>query len=242
MSWSCGLPFRFLVGIGAFLAVSLYTPPTISSIPESRPQPPSIDSVVVLEELREWVEGVTGGPELRPLRASEIGREIRDRSRGFELFRSYHPEKKVRGLLKGLPYGDLIARYSNRHGVDGLLVAAIVEAESGFNPYAISAVGALGLMQVMPSTADLLGAENPLDPAVNIDAGTRYLSRLLSQFGGDVELALAAYNAGPGKVVRFQGVPPYRETRGYVSKVLDRYVAHHQTLWRDHMRRDWHQS
>ncbi len=240
MSRMSGWKFNALVGVGAFLALSLYTAPTTSSIPENRPLPPSVREVVILDELREWVDGVTGGVELRPLDPSEIGDEIRRRPESFTLFRDYLPQRERRRLLRRMPHGHLIVKSAKRYELDGLLIAAVVEAESGFDPYAVSVDGALGLMQVMPSTADLLGADDPLDPAVNVDVGTRYLRQLLSRFGGDLELALAAYNAGPGNVLRFGGVPPFPETQAYVDRVLDRYVAHHRTLWRDHLRRDWH--
>jgi len=240
MSRNSGWKFPMLVGIGAFLALSLDTAPTTSSIPENRPEPPSLGEVLILDELREWVDGVTGGTELRPLENREIGLAIRRRAESFELFRSYLPESDRRRLVRRMPHGDLIFRTAKRYDVDALLIAAVVEAESGFDPYAVSMDGALGLMQVMPSTADLMGAEDPLDPSINVDAGTRYLVGLQRRFGGDLELALAAYNAGPGNVLRFDGVPPFSETRAYVNRVLGRYVDHHRRLWRDHLRREWH--
>jgi soluble lytic murein transglycosylase-like protein len=138
-----------------------------------------------------------------------------------------------------MPFGPIIRSAARRYSVDELLVAAIVEAESSFNPMAISPVGAIGLMQVMPATAATFGAADPSNPAVNIDLGARYLSRLLNRFGGDLELALAAYNAGPGAVDRYDGMPPYRETRAYVGRVLSRYVDHHQRAWRDSRAEDW---
>jgi soluble lytic murein transglycosylase-like protein len=119
---------------------------------------------------------------------------------------------------------------AERHRVDGLLVAAIVEAESGFVPTRVSPRGAVGLMQVLPSTAGEYGdAKDLLDPRTNLDVGSRYLGRLIEDFDGDVELAVAAYNAGPGAVERYGGVPPYAETKDYVKRVLTLYDAHHQT-------------
>lgn len=122
------------------------------------------------------------------------------------------------GLPAGTPYADLFAAAGARHGVDPALVAAVARAESGFNPSAVSPAGALGLMQFMPSTAAGIGID-PLDPAQAIDGGARYLAAQLERFGS-VELALAAYNAGPGAVASWGGVPPYRETQNYVQKVL----------------------
>lgn len=111
-------------------------------------------------------------------------------------------------------------------GIDPALAEAVAEQESGFDPTAISSVGAEGLMQLMPATARALGVSDPLDPAANADGGTRYLRQLLDRFANDVPLALAAYNAGPGAVERFGGIPPYTETRSYVDRVLALYHAH----------------
>jgi soluble lytic murein transglycosylase-like protein len=112
---------------------------------------------------------------------------------------------------------------ARRHGLDPELVLAVVSVESGFHPEAVSPRGARGLMQLMPGTARSLGVEDAFDPEQNLDGGTRHLGALLSLYGGDVERALAAYNAGEGAVARHGGIPPFRETREYVKKVLERY-------------------
>ena len=113
----------------------------------------------------------------------------------------------------------IIEEAAAAHGVSAHLVRAVVEAESGFNPWAVSPAGALGLMQLMPATAALLGVSDALDPRQNVFGGAKYLSQLLDRFDGNVALALAGYNAGPTKVARHRGIPPYRETRGYVIKI-----------------------
>jgi soluble lytic murein transglycosylase-like protein len=113
----------------------------------------------------------------------------------------------------------IIEEAAAAHGVSAHLVRAVVEAESGFDPWSVSPAGAQGLMQLMPDTAALMGVNNRLDPRQNVFGGAKYLSQLLDRFDGDVALALAGYNAGPAKVARYRGIPPYRETRGYVTRI-----------------------
>lgn len=117
----------------------------------------------------------------------------------------------------------MIREAATRHGVDPRLVTAVARRESAFNPRAVSIAGAMGVMQLMPSTSKFLGVDDPYDAKQNILAGTRYLRILLDTFHGDLDLALAAYNAGPGAVERWGGVPPYRETINYVSNVKRTY-------------------
>jgi soluble lytic murein transglycosylase-like protein len=118
------------------------------------------------------------------------------------------------------PYAQEISAAAARNGVDPALLTGLIRAESGFDPNAASPAGAQGLAQLMPGTAASLGVTNPLDPAQSIEGGARYLRQQLDRFGGDPSKALAAYNAGPGAVERFGGVPPYAETQAYVRKVL----------------------
>jgi soluble lytic murein transglycosylase-like protein len=121
--------------------------------------------------------------------------------------------------LDGTPYAEIIARAAEAHGVNPMLVSALIKVESGYRPRARSRKGAMGLMQLMPSTAREYQVRNPFDPKANIEAGIKHLKTLIDRFRG-VELALAAYNAGPGAVEKFNGVPPYRETRSYVTRIL----------------------
>ena len=118
------------------------------------------------------------------------------------------------------PFASEIAAAAQRNGVDPKLLTGLIRAESNFDPGATSPAGAQGLTQLMPGTASALGVSNPLDPVQSIEGGARYLRQQLDRFGGDASKALAAYNAGPGAVERFGGVPPYAETQAYVRKVL----------------------
>ena len=122
------------------------------------------------------------------------------------------------GLLERTPYGEVISAVSEAHGVDPLLVRALIQVESNYRPQARSVRGAMGLMQLMPATAREYKVRNPYDPKANIVAGVKHLKGLIDRWG--VEMALAAYNAGEGAVKKFNGIPPYRETRNYVSKIL----------------------
>ena len=121
-------------------------------------------------------------------------------------------------LLRSTPYGEIIAAMSEAHGVDPLLVRALIQVESNYKPSARSRKGAMGLMQLMPATARIYNVRNPFDPRANIEAGVKHLRSLIDRFG--IELALAAYNAGEGAVAKFNDVPPYRETRNYVTRIL----------------------
>ncbi|HEX2252961.1 MAG TPA: lytic transglycosylase domain-containing protein [Thermoanaerobaculia bacterium] len=226
------LPFVGLCTL-LFLAITFNSAPSSPSVPGELPEPPDAEDLRTLEELANWVApGNTSGTGVTVVSRAEVAAALRQNRRGFELFRSYTGAEDRRRLLERLPYGRLIGAVADREGLDGLLVAAVVEAESNFSPAAVSPVGALGLMQVMPDTGAVYGAENLLDPAQNVRVGARYLRDLLDLYSGDLELALAAYNAGPGNVKRFGGVPPFRETRRYVERVLSAYVRHHRTVWR----------
>jgi hypothetical protein len=131
--------------------------------------------------------------------------------------------KPEEGLPESLPFRDLIARYCQEYQMDWKLVAALIRVESNFNPNAVSPKGAQGLMQLMPSTQKEEGVKDPFDPEQNLRGGIHYLRKMLDAFQGDLELTLAAYNAGIGKVQSYGAIPPFPETKLYVYKILALY-------------------
>jgi soluble lytic murein transglycosylase-like protein len=131
-------------------------------------------------------------------------------------------------LVKIAELEPAVRKYASLHGVDEDLVWAVMRHESGFNPRAISPKGAMGLMQLMPGTASLMGVDDPFNLEQNIEGGIKYLEQCLSRFNQDITLALAAYNAGPQNVVKYQGCPPFQETRQYVAAVLQTYSGQPQ--------------
>jgi soluble lytic murein transglycosylase-like protein len=123
-------------------------------------------------------------------------------------------------------FGAEIDAAAASNGIDPALLKGLVSQESGFDPSARSGAGAVGLTQLMPGTAASLGVSNPLDPAQSLQGGAKYLRQQLDRFGGDARLALAAYNAGPGAVAKYGGVPPYSETQNYVNSVMAKAAAY----------------
>lgn len=140
-------------------------------------------------------------------------REKKSKSYRFPRRPAYDPSRRTQ-------YDDLIRQIALNHGVDPDVVKGIIHVESQYNPQALSSKGAMGLMQLMPETAYLLGVRDPWDPLENITGGTKYISYLLKKYNGDLTKALAAYNAGPAVVDTYHGIPPYQETQDYVRSVL----------------------
>lgn len=191
-------------------------------------QRPLQDDAAEMRELAHWaLTGNTSSRGPRVFRPEDLDAALDPAPRRLEIFQPPVPDSEPRRrLLYDLPYGSAISVFSERHGVDGLLVAAIVSVESNFSARAVSPKGAQGLMQVRPMIGKAYGSSNLFDPYANIDVGTRYLGQLIEEHDGNLELALASYNAGPAAVARYGGVPPYAETRAYVRKVMARYAAY----------------
>ena len=165
-----------------------------------------------------WKPVPTSGAVMRAARsaASEVNNYL-DGSSKFQLVRDrVFTQKEV---------DDAIDQAAARHNVDPNLVRSVIKVESNFNPNAVSRKGAMGLMQLMPSTARSLNVSNPFDPQQNVDAGVRHLKKLLESYGGDVRLSLAAYNAGAGAVARSAGVPNFMETQNYVRRITNIYFG-----------------
>lgn len=222
-----------------FLVIAFNSTPSDTAIPDPYrfPNPPQEDRAI--QDLAKWVLQSRGE---RPglFTQGDLDSALSQKPQKLGLL---SPEADTiatiadaarREQLAGLPYGPEIWRIAQRRGVDSLLVASIVQVESRFAHNVVSPRGAVGLMQVLPSTGQLYGVADLAtldDPHVNLDVGCRYLGRLLKDFDGDLERAVAAYNAGPATVVRYNGVPPFRETREYVRRVLELYRERSDAAW-----------
>src|ERR1022692_1041156 len=158
----------------------------------------------------------TSGAVMRAARsaASEVNTYLDGRAQTHQSLNRAFTQQDIDGAIDAA---------AARHNVDPSLVRSVVKVESNFNPNAVSRKGAMGLMQLMPSTARSLNVANPFDPAQNVDAGVRHLRKLLDSYGGNVRLSLAAYNAGSGAVARSAGVPHFRETQDYVRRITNLY-------------------
>lgn len=220
-----------VVAVTAILAVSVRdTAP--GQQPDSLPAPPHLDDVALLEEIQAWLDPASGTTTaLASLHSRPMFEALQSHEESFALFIGAADADAVRDLMQQVPFGAQIVAVGERHEIDPLLVAAVVQTESAFDRLAVSPQGALGLMQMMPETAEEFGVANVYDPSQNLDAGASYLVSLLRRFDGDLVLALAAYNAGPGKVKRMGGMPPFRETRKFTENVLRLYVEHHRAAW-----------
>ena len=193
-------------------------------------QPVPQNDAAELADLAHWaVAGSRSAPRgFQAIRPEDFQAATTPEPQELSLFEPGPDPEARRRFLHGLPYGTAISLAAERHEMDGLLLAAIVAVESRFTPEAVSPRGATGLMQVRPLVARAYGTHDLFDPYANVDVGSRYFRSLVKDYDGDLELALAAYNAGPAAVARYGGIPPYRETRAYVRKVLDRYEEYNR--------------
>jgi soluble lytic murein transglycosylase-like protein len=220
-----------------FLALSIQAIPPHAAIRGTQ-IPPIASRALVHPQLAAIL---TGSP--RPwlgqgaVSAADLNAALGARQRRFGLFLPDSSADGRREVLRRLPFGAILAAAGERNRIDSLLLAAVVETESRFAPHAVSPCGAIGLMQLLPSTGQDYGAKDLRDPYVNIDAGSRYLRALLDRFKGRSDLAIAAYNTGPEVIARYGCVPPYRETQDFVKRVLTRYGQHRQALERVSARR-----
>lgn len=207
------------------LAISLDSTPSDTAVFTPHQQPAPQNGAAELEDLAHWaVTGSRSTPRsFQAIRTEDFEAALTPGPQEVSLFEPGPDPEAQRRFLHGLPYGTAISLAAERHKVDGLLLAAIVSVESRFKPAAVSPKGATGLMQVRPAVGRAYGAGDLFDPYANVDVGSRYFRSLMKDYEGDLELTLAAYNAGPAAVARYGGVPPYRETRAYVRKVLARY-------------------
>jgi Transglycosylase SLT domain len=209
-----------------FLGLSFSSTPSDPAVPDPHELPPG-DADADLQDLARWM--VSGNDHrFHAIRSEDLVAASEPGPREISLFQPGPDAESQRRFLRGLPYGTAISLAAERHRVDGLLVAAIVAVESGFTPGAVSPKGARGLMQVRPAVGQAFGAGDLFDPYANLDVGSRYFGSLLAEYEGNLELTLAAYNAGPAAVARYGGVPPYRETRDYVRRVLARYEEYNR--------------
>lgn len=225
------VPFTVSVTM-IFLVLSVNSTPSDTAIrdPYRTPNPPQQGQAI--RDLAQWiVQSHAAEERTQVITTGDLDAALTRRPQRLGLLPPDGGEAARRELLVGLPYGPEIWRISRRHSVDALLVASIVQIESGFARDVVSPRGAVGLMQVLPSTGELYGIADLNDPHVNLDVGCRYLGQLLRDFDGDMERAVAAYNAGPATVARYGGVPPFRETQAYVRKVLELYRQHSDAAW-----------
>jgi soluble lytic murein transglycosylase-like protein len=223
-----------LTTLAVILFLALALRPVPSATASSNPDPGArLADAAQTRDLTRFLIGGSGDGRFHAFHAGDLATAanpaVASAQRRLSLLDPGPDVEEKRRFLHQMPYGTAIALAAERHHVDGLLLAAMVSVESGFSPRAISRQGARGLMQVIPDVAHDYGVKGDLlDPNVNIEVGSRFMSGLIKDYKGDLPRALAAYNAGPGVVDRYKGIPPYSETQGYVRQVLAQYADYHR--------------
>jgi soluble lytic murein transglycosylase-like protein len=226
------VPFAVLA-IPGFLVLSIQALPSRPAIPAKIPVLPAAGEARSGSGLGAELQSVLRShSDFTAISRDDIDAALVAQPRRFGLFRPDSAVIDEGELLRRIPFGAILAAAAERNHVDPLLLAAVVEAESRFAPHARSREGAVGLMQLLPSTGHDFGVRDLKDPYANVDAGSRLLRRLLARFKDRADLALAAYNTGPETVARYGCVPPYRETQDFVKRVLARYAEHRSKVGR----------
>ena len=214
------------------------TPPLLAGASGGEVAPGAIAADERVQRLRGLIEEVESGPGSfaaaldTALSGAPAARSTTAVPRAVDgYYRGSPASSSLAGASEGAgsSYAGVIEEAAAQNGLEPAVLHGLIEQESGFDPNATSSAGALGLTQLMPGTAASLGVSEPLNPSQSIDGGARYLGRLVRQFGGNISDALAAYNAGPGAVEQYGGIPPYAETRQYVTKVLANAEAYRQS-------------
>ncbi|KIL73117.1 lytic transglycosylase domain-containing protein [Pseudobacillus badius] len=215
-------PFQTMFATGIMQSMS----PSPNTTASSGTAPNQVFGAVLQQALIEGLELIGGGSVANSLEStngdtpsfSAAPSAVLPTKPGADLLKTVNTNVKT-------DFDDIITRAAEKYNVPKKLIQAVIRQESNFNPNARSYVGAAGLMQLMPATARGLGVSNAYDPEQNVFGGTKYLRQMLDQFNGNIKLALAAYNAGPGNVKKYGGVPPFKETRNYVQKITSHYYA-----------------
>jgi hypothetical protein len=228
--------FLFLTSMA--VTIPLVPPQKVSTQTASAKK---ITSALKIENLREDSGETILLPSIKPKRSNSYKPSSKPSKTDFKIKGSNYKFPPFKGKKGEHIFHPIIDKASEQHNIDPALIKAVIMAESSYNPRAVSPRGAVGLMQLMPNTAESLGVANSYNPEQNVQGGTKYLKNLIEQLNGDIKLALAAYNAGLARVKKHNGIPPFKDTQYYVHKVYHYYdfykkqesVQNHQKVKRN---------